>query len=197
MAVPSLREQLLALAGIWRLLRFDDRGFAYFEPSAEAAARSFFAAVLLAPLYAITLTLAFRGGTIGVDATPVHVGPLRFALVEGIAYVISWTAYPLIVEWLTRRLNCREQFAGYLTVYNWSMVPQNSAVLLFSLLLMSHVIPAALLQVLWIALFMYMLVFLSFIARKTLAVSPLTAAGLVLLDISLSAFVDAITSNMY
>ena len=82
---------------------------------------------------------------------------LRFSLVEGIAYVLSWVAYPVVVEWLTRRLGCRERFEGYLAAYNWSMVLQNAAVFPVAMLTGLDLLPPQVGQLLWFGVFLAIL----------------------------------------
>lgn len=193
------RELLLSLMGVWRLARFDPSGHQFFDRTQQGAARSFFAAVLMAPLYALTLIVAFRSGNSGeaTETARAAADPLRYALAEGIAYAISWTAYPVAVEWLSHRLNCRDRFFSWLVAYNWTMVLQNSMVMLFSLLTLSRLLPDDLLRLLWVAVFGVTLAWLWFIARTALVVSPGTAVGLVMLDVLVSAAIDGTTANLY
>ena len=193
----SLRELSFALFGVWRLAHLDPRGLAFFDLSESGARRSFSAAALMAPLYGLTLFVAFHRRGTDAEAVRAAVDPLRYTIVEAIAYSMSWTAYPVILEWLSRRLGCRARFVAYLTIYNWSMVLQNSVVLLFSLLVLSRIVPADAAQLLWMVLFGFVLAFLWFLARIGLAVSALNAAGLVMLDVLTSALIDNVASALY
>jgi hypothetical protein len=125
------------------------------------------------------------------------VDPLRFGIVEGIAYVLSWVAYPVLVEWLTRLLGCRERFEAYLVAYNWSMVLQNAVVFPITMLAGLGVLPPQVAQLLWFGLFLLILLYVGFIARAALEVAPATAAGLVLLDVLLSALIDGVAGGLY
>lgn len=183
------REVVASLYGAYRLARFDASGLALFNNSPSGALRSFFAAVIVAPLYALMLA------TVGPGAG--HTDPYRFVLVEVVAYLTSWVAYPVVVEWLSRRLGCRERFEGYLAAYNWSMVLQNAAVLPISIVANLDLLPQQLGQFLWLGVFLLTLVYVGFIARVGLAVRSGTAVGLVLLDVLLSALIDGLASEMY
>ena len=91
-----VREAIVSLYGAWRLARLDPRGFELFDRSEAGALRSFAAAVPVLPLYVLAaLMLAPRGPT-------TH--PLRWLSVQAIAYVLSWVAYPVAAESLTRVL---------------------------------------------------------------------------------------------
>jgi hypothetical protein len=186
--LPSWREVVVSLYGAWRLARLDPRGLGFFDATSEGALRSFFAAVLVAPLYVVMLAVVLPGDAPG--------GPLRVFLAESIGYVTTWTAYPVIVEGLSRILGCRPRFEGYLAAYNWSMVLQHALIVPISILVGLGLLPLELGQFLWMVAFSLILAYLWFIARTGLALPPLTAAGLVLLDVLLSALIDGIAAGM-
>jgi hypothetical protein len=186
--MPSVREVILSLYGAWRLARLDRTALTMFDTSPAGARRSFFAAALVAPLYALMLAAGHEDG-----GTP---DALRFALVETIAYVLSWVLYPVTVEWLSRALGCRQRFESYLVAYNWSLVVQNAAILPIGILTRLDALPAPAAQVLWLITFAFILAYLFFIARLALAVSSTTATGLVMLDVLLSASIDAVAAGI-
>lgn len=185
----TTRELVASLYGAYRLARFDPRGLGFFDSSPAGARRSFFAAAIVAPFYALILAVG-RPGDADVD-------PLRFGIVEGIAYVLSWVAYPVLVEWLTRLLGCRKRFEAYLVAYNWSMVLQNAVVFPITMLAGLGVLPPQVAQLLWFGLFLLILLYVGFIARAALEVAPATAAGLVVLDVLLSALIDGVAGGLY
>lgn len=185
----TTRELVASLYGAYRLARLDPRGLDFFDSSPAGARRSFFAAAIIAPFYALTLAVGRPDGG-DIDA-------LRFGVVEGIAYVLSWVAYPVLVEWLTRLLGCRERFEAYLAAYNWSMVLQNAVVFPITILAGIGVLPPQIGQVLWFGVFLLILLYVGFIARAALEVTPATAAGLVLLDVLSSALIDGIAGALY
>lgn len=187
--MPSTREVITSLYGAWRLARLDRGGLAFFDGSAPGARRSFFAAVLVAPFFALMLA---SGAS---DAGRAH--SVRYAIVEAIAYVVTWTAYPVLLEWLTRLLGCRDRFEGYLTAYNWSMVLQNAALLPIGILAGLGALPAEPAQLVWLIVFVLVLAYLFFVARVGLDVSPATAAGIVVVDVLLSVLIDGIAGSMY
>lgn len=181
-------ELAASVYGAYRLARFDPKGLMFFDASPAGARRSFYAAAIVAPFYALMLAVG----------APERAGnTLQFSIVEGVAYVLSWVAYPITVEWLTHRLGCRERFEGYLAAYNWSVVLQNAAVFPVAMLTGLGLLPQQLGQVLWFGIFLMILAYLAFIARTGLEVVPGTAAGLVVLDVLLSALIDGIAGSLY
>jgi hypothetical protein len=184
----SVREVATSLYGAYRLARFDASGLRFFDTSPAGAGRSFYAAAIVAP---------FHGLMLAVASPERDVNYLRFGLVEGSAYVLSWVAYPVIIEWLSRRLRCRERFEGYLAAYNWSMVLQNAAIFPVAMLVGLGIITTEVGQLLWFGLFLAIVFYIGFITRIALGVSVFTAASLVLLDVLLSAFIDGVAAGLY
>ena len=80
----------IRLTGAWRLARLDPGGLRYFEATPEGFWQSFQAAIIAAPIYALLVLLR-------VDEHPLSDDMFRALLIEGIGYVISWTAFPLAV----------------------------------------------------------------------------------------------------
>ena len=73
--MPSANQVMYALYGAYRLARFDAAGMRYFETSIEGFWRSFFAAVIVAPPYALLLFLRYRNGLADVDWPARHAAP--------------------------------------------------------------------------------------------------------------------------
>jgi hypothetical protein len=188
--IPSLSEIVGSLYGAWRLARFDPSGMRYFDVSTDGLWRSFFAAVIVAPFYA--LTLAWHFADLGDDTDP-----LRFVLAESIGYVISWVAYPLLVFSLARALDCLDRFPAYVVAYNWSLVLQNVVFVPLTVATASGLVPVEAVQLLWFAVFGFVLAYVWFIATTALAVPPLTAVGIVAADITLSLVINAVASSLY
>src|SRR4029077_4725353 len=86
-----------ALRGAWRLAHFDPSGVAFFGHDERAFWRSFIAALIAFPAFLLFLPL-------GSDADAAPTDWVRVLLVETIAYVIGWTAFPLVVLPVTRFL---------------------------------------------------------------------------------------------
>ena len=184
-----IREAIVSLYGSWRLARLDPRGLELFDRSDAGALRSFAAALPVLPLYMLATLMLSPPRSQGAN-------PLHWLSVQVIAYVLSWVAYPVAAEWLTRVMGCRQRFAGYLSAYNWSMVLQNAALLPLTLLTISGALPADFLQFLWLAAIAVIMGWLWFIARTALAIGGLAAAGLVLVDESISMLIDSIVTRL-
>ncbi len=188
--MPTLHEIVTSIYGAYRLARLDPNGMSFFDTSVGGIWRSFFAAVLIAPFYAVLLAVRFpfEGG---------DVDPSRFALAEGVAYVISWVAYPVVMASLTQIMGCLERFPAYLVAYNWSMVLQNALFLPIGLLGATGAISADAASFLWLVALVAILVYIWFIARTALKLPPFTCAAIVMLDIALSFLISATADSLY
>jgi hypothetical protein len=183
-------EMLFSLFGVWRLARFDRLGMGYIDPSIEAARRSFFAAVIVAPAYALMLGVRFTELSPSPD-------PFRFAAAETIAYALSWIAYPLAMAGICQALSRSDRYAGYVCAYNWSLVLQNAVVLPLVILSLTEILPAGVMQVLWLVAIVGITAYVWFIARTALSVSGTAAFGIVALDFILSFFISGAADGLY
>jgi hypothetical protein len=109
-------EASRSLSGAWGLLRRDPAAPTAFNGTLEGVWRSFFAAVLLLPLYFAHLALI--GPAPGAEQAPTGI---RW-LIQFFVYVISWAAWPLIAFYMTRLMDCGERLYGYIVAYNWSQL---------------------------------------------------------------------------
>lgn len=188
--IPGSREIASSLYGSWRLARFDRGGMGYFDTGVDGFWRSFFAALIVAPLYATMLGLRYSAA--GEPGDPVHYG-----LIEAISYLISWLAYPVAMHALTGLLDCRDRFIGYIVAYNWSLVWQNAVLVPIAMLNALNVISPETAGILWLIAIVAVLAYLWFIARAGLAVPPLTAVGIVSIDVLLSLLISGLTDRLH
>jgi hypothetical protein len=188
--IPSLTEILTALYGAWRMARLDARGLTYFDDSPEGVWRSFFAAVIVGPAFAVMMIFHFSMLPLGTD-------PVRFALAEILAYIISWVAYPLLIVSVTQLLRCHEHAFLYICAYNWSLVLQHALWVPVTILTLTGIFPEPLAQLAWLVALGAILVYMWFIARRALDVPGLTAAGIVLLDLLLGLVIRSIANGLH
>jgi hypothetical protein len=185
MAGPALQEIRTALLGALILARGDARGLANFDASLGGFWRSYRAAAISYPLYlALTLWQA---------DTP----SWRIMIVETIGYVVSWTAFPLVMLSLCRRLDRDDRFFGFMTAYNWCQVPQ---IVLFSAIAAVEAVgmlgegPAA---AIGLAAAAAVFVYEWFIARVALDVSVPVAILIVAVDVTLAGLLQQIDESLY
>jgi hypothetical protein len=185
----TAREALYSIYGAWRLALLDRLGLNYLDKTPEGALRSFYAALLVLPAYAVLVVLRLWDVLADVSL-------LRFASVEGIAYVISWTAFPLAMYYVAGLLGRAERYFDFLSAYNWSSVIQMGIYLPVVAIADSGLLPAALGEGMVLVVTMLVLIYQWFIARTALDIGSGTAAGVVLLDMVLAVFITGTADGM-
>jgi len=187
--MAPLSEIIRSLYGALHLARGDTSGMAFFNATEQGFWRSFTAAILIAPLFALLLTIRYHVNEAGVSL-------LRFTAIETIAYVVSWVAFPLLLFHLTDILGIGYRFIRYIVAYNWASVLQNLLYLPFALLVEAHLVQGAGSTFFGIILLGLVLLYTWFVTRTALEVTNLLAAGLVMIDLVLSIFINTITQGM-
>lgn len=187
MSGPAWPETRRALAGALILARGDARGLGCFDASIGGFWRSFRAGAICYPFY-LGLTLSRLGAA---NAS------LRAVLIETIGYVVSWTAFPLIVLSLCRRLDRDDHFLGFMTAYNWCQVPQ---IVLFSAIALAEaagLLTSPVAAGAGLAAAAAVLVYEWFVARVALDVAAGAAALVVAVDLLLAAVMRQVDESLY
>jgi len=181
----SMDEVSRGIYGAFRLARRDPGGLSWFDSSITGYWRSFWAAVVVAPAF---LVLDLITGGFGENA-----GARQFAI-QLIAYVIDWTAFPLVMVLIADSLGKWPNYLRYIVAYNWSAVVQMSVLLPVAVLAVLFPSPATMLlaQVVTIILLIYR----TYVAHVALEVGFGTAAGIVLMDVLLAGMLKAISDRL-
>jgi hypothetical protein len=187
--IPSLHEILYGIFGAWRLFRLDPKAMAYFDNSVEGFWKSFFAAVLFAPVHAIIVAMELSTVETTVD-------PASVVIIQTLAYVITWLAFPLASFYVIQNMGRESNFVGYIVAFNWSAIIQMTILLPYSLLAVSGVLPDPITNLIGLAVTVVVLGYLWFIARTALDITGFPAVGLVLLSLVIELIVKGITDNI-
>ena len=181
--MPDRQEVTRSIYGVWRLALLDASGFAWLNVSIDGFWRSFFAAVLVAPLYVL---IQIMGGSPDVAADDLG----SVVLVKGVGYALSWIAFPVVMLFLSRMFALSDFYVGYIIAVNWSATIQMAAFFLVVALTAGGIVPAGLGALLITVVTAALLFYQWFIARVALKVGALTAAGLVAIDVLLGVFIN-------
>jgi hypothetical protein len=185
MSPPSLSEISFSVRGAVQLARLDAGGLTLFNRTLEGFWRSFYAAGMLAPLHIYNLLLARE--------VPDGVEPLYAIVVETIAYVIGWLAYPFVMLLVVDLLNRRERYVDYIVAYNWSSVP---VTVLFSMVATVSVASPVLGAFLFFLFLISRLIYQWFVARVSLRIASLPAVALTLLEFALGLLLARVTQSL-
>jgi len=184
--VPSLSEIADALRGAIRLAQLDAAGLRYFDRTLGGFWRSFFAAVLIAP---VRVVLVIWSGEV-----PSGTGLVRAIAVETIAYAVSWLIYPFAMLFVVDLLRRRERYFDYMVPYNWANVP--AAGLFLIVAAVGSLLPDQVYLFVSLMAFVSVLIYQWFIARVGLVVSATAAVALVLLDLVLYFAIAHVTERL-
>ena len=186
----TMRELASALFGVWRLLHVDKGGLQYLDDSIAGYWKSFVAALVVLPGFVIMqlLELAVEPASVGVNWPQV-------VAIWAIVYVMHWTLFPIATAYITAEIGRSDQYLKFIVAHNWSSVIQ-----------IVIVVPAVAIQVLTgpegIGVFLFLLItigllfFSWFIAKTSLDVPGMIAAGFVVLDVVLSLALNVVTAAL-
>lgn len=181
----TLADVIRGVMGAWRLARRDPSGMAWFDASPRGYWQSFWAAAVVAPAF---LILDLADGSFNQEYG------LRQAIVQMIAYVIDWTAFPLVMIWVTETMGKWPRYRGYIVAYNWSGVVQ--VAVLFPLAMLAILVPGNATLILAQMAGLVMLVYRAYVAHVALDVRFGIAAGVVFLDVVMSGFLKSVSTTL-
>jgi hypothetical protein len=178
--MPDREEVLSALYGAYRLAWFNVSGMTYFDLTVEGFWHSFFAAVLVAPAYAVL---------VGLRLSVAEVNIALVFLTETIGYVLAWCAFPAVALVLTRLLGLDRNYVALIVAHNWSAVLQMAAFV--AVVLVGGILPAALGTLLVALTTLAILVYQWFVIRTALQTSGGVALMLLLVDLVITSLISA------
>ncbi len=180
-------ELAAALKGLLRLTRFETDGFHHFDASLDGFWKSFWAAALALPVWALLQAEQMAA------AHPA--APLRYAALQSIAYAVGWLAYPLLMVRISRFLDRQHNYFRYMVAYNWFQLVEAAAWLPLLVLIGSQA-PADLIALVWLATHAALFAYGWFIARHGLEIEGTTAGALVIIDFLLGLLIDGVTNSL-
>lgn len=180
--LPTATETAYALYGAWRLLRGDRDGHQFFEISERAFWQSFASALIVLPGHVVLVLLHQWNRELGADL-------LSIVLIHGLAYVISWTAFPLAAYYMAMGLDREARWINFVIALNWSKAVQMAIYLPLALLSASGLGGlGGLFSFLGLAA---VLVYQWWITRTALDINGGPAAGLTGVDLVLGVMITA------
>jgi hypothetical protein len=162
-------EAVRSIRAVLRLARRDESALGDFNVSLEGFWRSFCAAWIVAPLH-FALSYYEYGLTVGQHGA----GMTRYFLVDTVAYVLTWTLWPLLMFYATRRMGCGDRFVHYIVVYNWVQVPA-MVLLMAAVFGLGRLLGPGGAELIYYLVLGAILLFEWWLAMKTLQISPLAA----------------------
>lgn len=191
----SAAEAIRSLYGAYRLARLDSAGLNYLDRSQLGAIRSFWAGPVVMAGYVLLRLLRVE------DLRALMPVAETFAVVEVLAFVISWIGYLVLMNLTVQAANREHRYLDFVTAYNWAMVVQIAVLLPVLLIVETGLIPEMLGDMVAVAATLTLLFYQWFVTRVALAVSAAVAAGMVGLDmlvgLLVSGMADAIIARAF
>ena len=184
--MPDRQEIYASLYGAYRLALFDENGLSYFNISVEGFWRSFFAAVILAPFYMLSIGHDFFSADQGFSfwAMMVHL----------LTYAASWVLFPLVAFFATDLLNLGHRFTALVVAVNWS------SVLIFGLLAVGvgfvTIVQQSLAELALMILTAGLFVYHWFVIKTALETTATVAIAFVLFNLLLGAMLNQIAGRL-
>lgn len=192
--MPSSQEIVGSLYGAWRVLRMDPAALGYFNQSIDGFWRSFFAIVLVVPIFAVVTYLGAEALPAEEAETAPAAGTLVFIHLLGL--LLAWAAFPASMIWLSRMLKLSHRYVLYIIVWNWSNVVSATIFLMVMLLLATGLLSAGLGSALSIFAFGYVLFYSYLVARAGLDCTTGTAVGIVIFEFVLEHVIDLVVTSV-
>ena len=185
--MPDRQEVFSSLYGAYRLAWFDESGMRYFNISTEGFWRSFFAAVLVAPLYMLSISQGFMSPEGGFS--------LWAALAHLFFYALGWIIFPLVAFFVTDLIGLGQRFAALVIAVNWCTVPA-FALLVVVISLFSLVQQPALFEVAQIVVTSGLIVYHWFVIKTALETSMAIAMAFVFFEILLGSMLHLLAERL-
>ncbi len=177
------------LRGFWLLAKLEEGGLSFFEKTYAGFLRSFFPALILAPLHAIHAAAQY------MTATPAPSLSVT-VIVETLAYILTCTLFPFVMMYVTRSMNKADRFLTYIVPYNWLQLPIGLVVLPLILLADFQVLDNEAIGALNFIILGLFVMYGTFLALIALDVKTSTAFGIVVLDIVLGLLSDTLIDQI-
>jgi hypothetical protein len=178
--MPDREEVISSLYGAFRLALMDRSGMAHFNLTFEGFWRSFFAAVLAAPGFALLVAEK-------LVARPEPLDPGWATLVQLLGYALSWAAFPLAAVMLTRLFGLSQHYVALIVALNWATVMQ--MVILLVAVLVGLALPDLLEGLIMLLVTGGILFYQWFVTRSALQTSGGVALMMVLVDLVLNSVI--------
>ncbi len=186
--MSSARQLANALYGVWRLYKFDNSAWDFFEKTPQGFWGAYIVALVLAPLELTHALLQYD------DKQTLAFVP--YAVVQALSYVVTWTLFPFVTLYIARLLHRTPRYFSYMVPYIWMQLP--IGLLLFSVQMLTdlHIFPDDVLNFVSPVVLVVFAVYGTYVAGIGLQIATGTAFGLVVLDYVLGLIADNLISRI-
>lgn len=170
--IPRPAEISSSLYGAWRLICLDEDAAKYFNLTIEGFWRSFFAAVVSLPYFAVAILWLPQEA---IDAGLEVPDPVLASL----AYALSWVVYPAVAIVLVRIFELSQGYVSYIIAYNWAGALIAQPLLVLAMIEHAGLIDSNTMGALQMPILVFVLWYGWVIARRTLGAGMWMACAMV------------------
>jgi hypothetical protein len=182
------QEAANGLYAAWRLLLRDRSAVKLLDGSPTGAMKSFFCALIVLPVHVF---LIFVGPTM-----PEDISMSRLLLVDLIAFVIDWTAWPLVMAFIAPAIQRDDDYCRYIAAHNWAAGPQYLLFFVVATLFGLGLVTKPVFQVLAVSIFLIVLFYHLFIIREVLRVNVSTGLGILVTSAVLGMIISVMRASL-
>jgi hypothetical protein len=179
--MSRVEEAARGIYGAWRLAHGDANGFSFFDTSIAGFWRSFFAMIVALPAYAALVA-------VGMANHPGEIDWQAVVLVEGIAYVFDWFAFPLAAVYVCQWLNKSERYTRLIVALNWAKVL--IALIMLPATVIAAQAPGSVLAIIPVAIFVAVLAYVWNVTRLALGANWGEAMMVTMVNLTLGVVVS-------
>jgi hypothetical protein len=192
---------LHALTTALRTVRFDGKALDDYDRSFEGFFRSFFAAFLALPIH-IFLSLGevkvlAAASALSTEGSPAPAPEgFSYSLGDVFLYALDWVTFPIVMIGVTRLIGAQARYVPYIVAYNWGSFIVLLATVPPYLAYLSGAVPITGFVMLFYVSIAFVMAYRWMLAREVLKINAATAAGIVILDLLVSAVVLRFAAQM-
>ena len=181
--IPDRTEIASSFTGAWRLFRMDTDAMRLFNTSMDGFWRSFFAAVLALPSFAVAMTAQFGK----MDQAP---DPVVAIVLCALAYTASWIVFPVVAAIVVRPMGYGHHYVPYIVARNWAGALVAQVYLATEILILLGIFSGYLGEFVQIILFVITLWYGFMIARIALSATFSLATAMIVLSTALDVLIS-------
>jgi hypothetical protein len=144
--IITVEEATRGVFAAWFMFLRDKRAAALLENTYMTAVKSYWAALIVLPLYMLGTTIEFLNPSDDIRnfaTLAAEAGLFNATVAEFCIFVLCWfVAWPLVLDRIAPYLDCDDNFFRYIAAYNWMRVTYVLVGLIFVTLHFAGLVPA-------------------------------------------------------
>ncbi len=159
-----------SLLAAWALIKLDPRAMDYFDKSADSFWKSFWAIILVAPIFFLSLNISY-------DLAVAQGHQISFAA-HVIEFLLRLPLVAVVMVFFTKFLRIDAHYSDMIIAFNWLWVISNYIILPLSMLISREILPPEVTTLVVMAVAVYLELYVTwFMFKKSLKISGWLAFG--------------------